>query len=990
MTTIYDTFHSAHSDATRIPTVLFVGAGPGAPDLITVRGMHLLQEADVVLYAGSLVNPALLEHCHEHCQCHDSAGMNLAEQVSLMSTAAHAGHNVVRLHTGDPAMYGAINEQMRMLSEHGVAVEIVAGVSSVFAAAAALGCELTSPEVSQSVVLTRTPGRTPMPEGEDAAAFARTGATLVFFLSTGKIDQLMQRLAGQSHNACDGGGLSPDTPAAVVYRASWPQQRILRGTISTIAKQVEEAGFGRQALIFVGQALAKNPTNSKLYDGAFSHGYRNALPRESFVGRCAVYAFSQKGTDKALEIATALQLPCCVYSQHHGSAAQSLAFVKQQAQDAQSRNSQLLTIKSLERGDLHHAVADAWDQFDAHIFVGAAGIAVRAIAPLLQNKAIDPAVLNCAESGAHIVSLCSGHLGGANRLARRVARITGGQAVISTATDGRNLPAFDEIAAAEKARIVNAHALRLCNAALLEEKTVHFYGPRAVYDANFALPTIIYMDAQLCSEHANDNVEKLQAADIPTILWDITSVTPWLTDHKNSAALTSLLALPHVLVVEAKSFVLGIGCRRGADSAAMRDRVENFLASHGLRLDHVARLATCDVKADEYAIVSMSQTTEIPVDFYTAAELSAVPVPTPSDRVASKIGTPSVCEAAALLSAGYPQAQRLFATKQTYPDMTLALARVPHGLMQVTNYTQEKSITVDENVSTNIPNVYQDMPHGGVVVVGLGSGAPSHLTPEVAEALRHCDTVAGYTPYVDFIRHLIADKKIIQNGMMGEMARCRATLQAAAEGQKVCMVCSGDAGILAMAGLLLELRHNARQGQKNSQSSENIDDNTSFADIAIKVLSGITAANIAAASLGAPLQNGFCLVSLSDLLVPSHEVRANLQSVASSALPVTLYNPAGKKRRHMLSEAIEIFRNARGNDVLCATVRHAGREQESKWLGRLADLPVDDVDMSTLVLIGGPRTIQDGDVLFEARGYADKYTLDAKKSMKSRSSEDTH
>ncbi len=626
MTTIYDNFNIANSDTMAMPTVFFVGAGPGAPDLITVRGMHLLQEADVVLYAGSLVNPALLEHCHDRCQCHDSAGMNLAEQVSLMSTAAHAGHNVVRLHTGDPAMYGAINEQIRLLSDHSVAVEIVAGVSSVFAAAAALGCELTSPEVSQSVVLTRTPGRTPMPKGEDAAAFARTGATLVFFLSTGNIAQLMQRLTDPNH---DGGGLSPDTPAAVVYRASWPQERIVRGTISTMAKQVEEAGFGRQALIFVGQALGKNPTNSKLYDGAFSHGYRNALPRESFVGRCAIYAFSQKGTDKALEIATALQLPCCVYSQHHGSAAQSLAFVQQQAQDAQSTNSQLIALENLERGDLHHTVADAWGQFDAHIFVGAAGIAVRAIAPLLENKAIDPAVLNCAESGAHIVSLCSGHLGGANRLARRVARITGGQAVISTATDGRNLPAFDEVAAAEKARIVNAHALRLCNAALLEEKTIHFYGPRAIYEGYFSLPTIIYIDAQVGGEHGHNGLDALQTSEIPTILWDVTTVAPWTTDNAKSSARASLLASPHVLVVEVKSFVLGIGCRRGVDSATMADRVENFLASHGLSLNHVARLATCDVKTDEAAIVNLAQASEIPIDFYTAAELSAVPVPTP-------------------------------------------------------------------------------------------------------------------------------------------------------------------------------------------------------------------------------------------------------------------------------------------------------------------------------------------------------------------------
>ena len=207
--------------------VEFVGAGPGAEDLITVRGLRALEQADLVVYAGSLVNPAHLKACKANCTCLDSASMNLGEQIEAMSDAALAGKRVVRLHTGDPAMYGAINEQIRGLAQKGVAASIIPGVSSVFAAAAALGCELTSPDVSQSVVLTRTPGRTPMPQGEDAAAFARTGAMLVFFLSTGKVGELMRHLMEQ-------GGLAEDTPAAIVYRASWPDERILRGTVGDI------------------------------------------------------------------------------------------------------------------------------------------------------------------------------------------------------------------------------------------------------------------------------------------------------------------------------------------------------------------------------------------------------------------------------------------------------------------------------------------------------------------------------------------------------------------------------------------------------------------------------------------------------------------------------------------------------------------------------------------------------------------------------------
>lgn len=286
-------------------------------------------------------------------------------------------------------MYGAINEQIRALAEKGIASRIVPGVSSVFGAAAALGCELTCPDVSQSVVLTRTPGRTPMPKGENAAAFARTGATLVFFLSTGKIDDLMTALMGE-------GGLSPDTPAAVVYRATWPDERILRGTVSDIARKVEEAGFGRQALIFVGRALDAQGGASRLYGADFSHGYRNHLANEAFDGRCALYAFTDKGVVRAKEIAAGLGLPAVIHSTRPTGAPDVVH----------------------TPGETFDATLSAnWRQFDAHIFISATGIAVRKIAPLLRDKTSDPAVLSCSESGSHVVGLTSGHLGGANRLA---------------------------------------------------------------------------------------------------------------------------------------------------------------------------------------------------------------------------------------------------------------------------------------------------------------------------------------------------------------------------------------------------------------------------------------------------------------------------------------------------------------------------------------------------------------------------------------------
>lgn len=863
------------------PHVSFVGAGPGAEDLITLRGRRLLEEADLVLYAGSLVNTALLTCCKASCQCRDSASMTLEEQISCLCEAAEAGQKVVRLHTGDSSLYGAIQEQMRALETHGIACRMVPGVSSVFAAAAALGCELTSPGGSQSVVMTRTPGRTPMPASEDAAAFARTGATLVFFLSTGKVAPLMDRLMQQ-------GGLPPHTPAAVVYRASWPDQRILRGRVDTLARQVQEAGLGRQALVLVGQALQAGDGQSCLYAAPFSHGYRNQLPDESFDGRCALYAFTPGGLARARDIAAGLGLPAVIHStcapDDNTAPADNVVLLRGQELDA--------------------ALRASWCQFAAHIFVSATGIAVRKIAPLLEDKTTDPAVLACQENGSHVISLTSGHLGGANRLARRVARITGGQAVVSTATDVNGLPAFDDVAALHRARVLTTNALRPFNAALLRGERMTFCGPRAIYDQHFANTD------QLVFARRADDVRTPRA-----VLWDAEGSLPPGVEQ---------------LDITSRAYVLGLGCRRGLSPASLHRQAKDFLAGLGLTPRQIARLATCDIKTHDEAIGQLATRWQVPLDLHTAAALDAVPVPTPSETVRARVGTASVCEAACLLSAG--RGGRLVWPKHVRQDVTLALARLPH-----TTATAQK--------------------RGRVWVVGLGSGAAEHITPQVLAALEQSDVIAGYGPYLDFIRQRIGNLDVIQNGMRGEVERCRRTLECAAAGHTVCMVCSGDPGILAMAGLLYELRSREE----------------AFRTVPITVLPGITAASIAAASLGAPLQNGFSLINLSDLLVPADEVRRNLRAAARSALPAVLYNPAGRKRRQLLGEALDIFREERGKDLLCAWVKHAGRPQEQRWIGRLADFPVQEVDMSTLVILGSARTLREGDVLYEARGYVEKY-----------------
>ncbi len=246
--------------------VNFVGAGCGAADLITVRGKNLLEKADVIIYAGSLVNPELLDYAKADCEIHNSAYMTLDEVISVIERAEKGGKNTVRLHTGDPCLYGAIREQMDRLDELGIAYEICPGVSSFCGAAAALKAEYTLPEVSQTVIITRMAGRTPVPESESIEKLAAHGSTMVIFLSTGLLKELTEQLIT--------GGYTSETPAAIVYKASWADEKVCRCTVGTLFETAEKNGIKKTALITVGDFLGSDYALSKLYDESFETEFR--------------------------------------------------------------------------------------------------------------------------------------------------------------------------------------------------------------------------------------------------------------------------------------------------------------------------------------------------------------------------------------------------------------------------------------------------------------------------------------------------------------------------------------------------------------------------------------------------------------------------------------------------------------------------------------------------------------------------------------------
>ncbi|MBQ7514815.1 MAG: precorrin-4 C(11)-methyltransferase [Schwartzia sp.] len=248
--------------------VYIVGAGPGDPELITVRGQKLLKKADVIIYAGSLVNPAVLNVAKAGAEIYNSASMTLPEVIEKIDELVKAGKTVVRLHTGDPAIYGAIQEQMDELKKRDIEFEVVPGVSSFLATAAALKQEYTLPDISQTVIITRSEGRTPVPDKESLRSLAAHRATMCIFLSVHMMREVVEELTA--------GGYAPTTPIAIVHKASWPEQKIIRATLETVADKVQEEGISRTAMIVVGDCLDADYSLSRLYAPEFSHMFRKA------------------------------------------------------------------------------------------------------------------------------------------------------------------------------------------------------------------------------------------------------------------------------------------------------------------------------------------------------------------------------------------------------------------------------------------------------------------------------------------------------------------------------------------------------------------------------------------------------------------------------------------------------------------------------------------------------------------------------------------
>ena len=602
--------------------VFFVGAGPGDPDLITVKGRQLLQKANLLLYAGSLVQEKFLDYLPDGGLAYSTAGMKLDEQIRIMEKAVRDGKLVVRLHTGDPSVFGATAEQMQALDELEIPYQVIPGVSSAFAAAAALKIELTLPENTQTIIFARQSGRTLVPEREMLRNLAAHRSSLIIFLSTGMIETVVEELKKA--------GYAPEMPIAVVYRVTWPDEKIIYGCLENIAEKVLASEITHHALIVVSPALQKS-VDKKF---PFSHLYGTAQEETQKENSIAIISLTKKGLDVGRKL-------LAVYEKSFLYAPQR--FLEDPCPE------RCLPYDISIRQILH----TAFQKHKSLICVMASGIVVRELAPLLKSKHTDPAVVVVDESGKYCISLLGGHKGGANALAKKCADILQGQAVITTASDVQALPALDLLP-----EIYGWH--------MRFEKNLTAISAVVVNDE----PLLVYQDcgSRTWFPHELPQQWKMAASFEEIIQSDIPNV--FCISFRDCCKINEKSS-KRLLVFHPKCLHVGIGCNRNTPAEEIYEAISETFHNYSLALESINSLATIDLKADEPGLLELCTQKNWPIRFFSVEKLREVKgIPNPSESVKRNIGTAGVAEPAALLSA---KASTWLVKKQKFSNVTVAV-----------------------------------------------------------------------------------------------------------------------------------------------------------------------------------------------------------------------------------------------------------------------------------------------------------------------------
>jgi cobalt-precorrin 5A hydrolase/precorrin-3B C17-methyltransferase len=535
---------------------------------------------------------------------------------------------------------------------------------------------------------------------------------------------------------------------------------------------------------------------------------------------------------------------------------------------------------TIRRGPVAEQLGAAWASAQAIVCFLATGATVRLLAPMLADKHTDPGVVCVDEAGRYAVALLGGHAGGANALAARVADVLAAQPVVTTATDAVGITPLHGFGADLGLRIADRQPLAKLSAAVLDGAPI-----TVLADATWPLPALPVGD--------------------PTA----TPVTVTVSDRLDATA---------ELVYRPPSLVVGVGASRDAPADQLDELITAALAGAGLAAESVRCLATIDAKADEPGIRALVERRGWPMVTFTAAELSDVDVPNPSEVVRAAVGTPSVAEAAALLAARRAgRHASLVATKRASAMGTVAVARL--------------------------------VPRGRLTLVGLGPGAEDLRAPRAVAALRRAGVVVGLDQYLAPVRHLLRPgTRVLDSGLGAEQQRARTAVDLATAGHAVALVCSGDAGIYAMASPALHLADDTAD---------------------VHVVPGITAAVAAAARLGAPLGHDHAYLSLSDLHTPWTAIAGRLRACAAADLVVCLYNPRSARRTRQFDEAIAILATHRPTNTPVGIVRDATRPNERVTLTTLDTLDPTTVDMHSVVIVGSSQTRIVAGRMLTPRGY---------------------
>ena len=569
--------------------------------------------------------------------------------------------------------------------------------------------------------------------------------------------------------------------------------------------------------------------------------------------------------------------------------------------------------------------ADAWfanaldharDLFAAGVpMVGvcASGILIRAVAPLLSDKRVEPPVVSVSDDGGVVVPLLGGH-GGANRLAARIAEALGARAAVTTAGDVAMGVALDE--PPEGWVLANPEDARGAMAALLSGAGARVSGEEAARAAWLA------------------GLPRGEGVEVTC------SMAPCPRRGER-----------HLHFVPQR-VSLGVGCARGCPPEELAGLVSEALAEAGLAREAIHSVNTLDLKADEPAVLRLAEDLGAPLRLFSARDLEAQAhrVENPSEVVLAEVGTRSVAEAAALSQS---EASVLMLPKRKTANATCALALAPEP-----------------------PRPVRGRPRGRLFVVGIGPGQAGWRTPEASKLIAEADELVGYGLYLDLLGPLAAGKARAEFPLGGEEARCRHALERAGEGRNVALVCSGDAGIYAMAALVFELLDRDPSARGVSEAARRVE---------VVVSPGVSALQAAAARAGAPLGHDFCTISLSDLLTPREDIVRRLRAAAEGDFVIAFYNPVSRTRRTLLAEARDILLEHRPADTPVLLASSLGRPEERVRYRRLEDLRVEEVDMLTVVLVGSSNSrlarLGEGPRMYTPRGYARKIDGDLAKGV---------